>query len=103
MNRGREETAQLRRARLAKPKPAASSRCTRASSQPFSPKLSSTAGSAIPMPSSAMVTMSGVSPAAAAVSSGRSAGAATEMRTRAAPARRLFCKVSAKISDSVAA
>ena len=61
--RGREETVQPRRARLAKPKPAASSRRTVASSQPFSPKLSSTAGSAIPAPLSAMVTVKSASPA----------------------------------------
>ena len=57
----------------------------------------------MPAPSSETVTVSGVSPVVAAMSSGRAAGAETEMRTRAAPARRLFCRVSAKMSASVAA
>ena len=92
---------QLRRARLAKPKPAASSRRTSSSDQPFSPKLSSTAGSAMPCPSSAIVTVSGVSPVPAAVSPGRAAGAATEMRTRVAPALLEFCNPSEKMSARV--
>ena len=98
--RGLDETAQLRRARLAKPNPAASSRRTRVSSQPFSPKLSRTAGSAIPAPSSETVTVSGGSPVAAAVSFG---WAATVTRTRVASARREFCRTSARISPAVAA
>ena len=46
--RPRGDTVQPRRDRLAKPKPAASSRRTRSSDQPFSPKLRRTAGSAMP-------------------------------------------------------
>ena len=57
----------------------------------------------MPAPSSETVTVSGVPPVAAAISSGRAAGAETEIRTRAALARRLFCRVSAKMSANVAA
>ena len=57
----------------------------------------------MPAPSSETVTMSGVSPVAAAISSGRAVGAETEIRTRVASARRLFCRVSAKMSAKVAA
>ena len=75
------------------PMPAASSRRTRSSLQPFSPNDSRTAGSAMPAPSSVTVTVRGPV----------SAGPATATRTRVAPARRLSCKVSVKISASVAA
>ena len=76
---GRDATVQPRRARLNIPMPAASSDATRSSLQPFSPKLSSTPGSAMPVPSSVTVT-----------AKGPSSGPATTTRTRAAPARRAF-------------
>ena len=92
--RGRDETVQPRRARLSIPMPAASSRRTRSSLQPFSPRMSSnTAASAMPAPWSVTVTVSG--PPAS--------GPVTETKIRAAPARRLFCKVSVKMSARVAA
>ena len=95
--RGRDETVQPRRDRLAKPNPAASSRRTRSSDQPFSPKLKRTAGSAIPAPSSAMVTVKRGS------TDDGSASVATAIRTRVASARRLFCNASVMTSESVLA
>ena len=96
-DRGRDDTVQPRRDRLAKPKPAASSRPTRSSDQPFSPKLKRTAGSAMPLPSSAMVTEKRSSP------DDRSASVPTAIRTCVASARRLFCKASVMTSESVLA
>ena len=92
--RGLEATVQPRRARLRNPIPAASSRRTRSSLHPFSPNERSTAGSAMPAPSSAKVTdrTPGVSSEASMVT-----------RTRVAPARRLFWSVSVNTSASPAA
>ena len=75
------------------PMPAASSRRTRSSLQPFSPNDSRTAGSTMPAPSSVTVTVSGPV----------SAGPAMATRTRVAPALRLFCKVSENTSPMLAA
>ena len=90
--RGREATAQPRRARLSIPIPAASSAATSASRQPFSPNERRTAGSVMPVPSSVTVT-----------AKGPPSGPATTTRTRAASARRAFCRSSVKMSPSVAA
>ena len=80
-----------RRARLSMPMPAASSAATRSSLQPFSPKDSRTAGSAIPAPSSVTVTVMLPSEPE------------TATWTRVAPALRMFCRVSVKMSGSPAA
>ena len=73
--------------------PAASSAATRSSFQPFSPNDSRTPASAMPAPSSVTVTVSGPV----------SAGPMTATRTRVAPARRAFCKISENASVNVAA
>ena len=57
----------------------------------------------MPAPSSETVTVSGVSPVCGVSSAGPRVGAETAMLMRAAPARRLFCRVSAKMSARVAA
>ena len=95
--RGRDDTVQPRRDRLAKPKPAASSRRTRSSDQPFSPKLKRTAGSA----DAAAVVGDGDGETGLA---GQLIGErATAIRTRVASARRLFCNASVMTSESVLA
>jgi len=63
--------------------PAASSRATISSVQPFSPKLSRTEGSAMPAPSSVTVTVRGVS-------AGWPAWVPTVTRTPVAPLLRAF-------------
>ena len=57
----------------------------------------------MPAPSSAMVTVRADSEPSADPSAVRPGDGDTAMRTRVAPARRLFCRVSAKMSASVAA
>ena len=77
---------QPRRERARSPNPAGSSASAMPSFQSLSPKVSRTAGSAIPAPSSARVTRV-VSPSCSMVAA-----------TRLAPPRREFCSVSVKIS-----
>ena len=55
----------------------------------------------MPLPSSAMVTVKQGVPGSVCMPAGRSAVAETAMRTREAPARRLFCRASVKMSASV--
>ena len=57
----------------------------------------------MPLPSSAMVMVRGVSPVWGVSSAGRSVSASTAMRTRVAPALREFCNASVITSESVLA